>query len=112
METVLQQVRKKEDKVSKVVDRVLTQVFGREATGLIYKHLECKYALKRDKIAERIEIFAEGLEDFLTSGAYVVEKKILEDIYSSFGQIRRFEMDSFDNGRGFVTEMKLIMRTA
>ncbi len=112
MQTVLEQVSKKEDQVSKIVEKVLTQVFGEEATRLIYKHLEHHYSLKRNEVAERIDIFAKGLEDFLRSGAYVIEKKILEDIYSSSGELRRIEIDKINSGLGFVGEMKLLMRKA
>lgn len=112
MQTVLVQVNKKDDAVSKIIEKVLTQVFGAEATRLIYKHLEHHYSLKRDEVGERIEVFAKGLEDFLKSGAYVIEKKILEDIYSSYGQLRKFERNNPERRLSFVNEMKSVMRKA
>ena len=39
MVALTQQVEAKDDKISKVIDRVLTQIFGKEAALLIYKHL-------------------------------------------------------------------------
>jgi hypothetical protein len=69
-----------DDKVFEVVDRVLTQIFGEKATHLIYRHLERNYSLRSCEIAEKIDVFAKGLEDFLNSGAYVVERRILEDL--------------------------------
>jgi hypothetical protein len=105
-------VCKGEDKVSKVIDRVLTQVFGAEATHLIYKHLENKYALKHDDVAERIDIFAKGLEEFLSSGAYVVERKILDDIYSSYGLLRRLELEKTQVNSDFVGQIRSLMRRA
>jgi hypothetical protein len=75
------------DKVSKVIDRVLTQIFGEKATRLIYRHLERNYSLKPDEIADKIDLFAKGLDDFLSSGACVVERRILEDLRSSCGLI-------------------------
>lgn len=75
------------DKVCRVIDRVLTQVFGEKATRLIYRHLERNYSLKPDEIADKIDVFAKGLEDFLSSGACVVERRILEDLRSNCGLI-------------------------
>jgi hypothetical protein len=101
-----------EEKISKVIDRVLTQVFGTEATNLIYKHLEHKYSLRHDEVAERIDVFAKGLEEFLSSGAYVVERKILDDIYSSYGLLRRLELEKCEEDADFVGQIKSLMRRA
>jgi hypothetical protein len=108
----LAQQNKNDNKISKVTDRVLRQVFGEEATALIYKHLENKYAVKQDEIAEKIDVFAEGLEEFLRSGAYVVEQKILEDIYSSCGLLRRLELERSQDECDFVGQIKLLMQRA
>ena len=73
------------DAIAKVVDRVLNQIFGSKATRLIYRHLERNYSVRRDEIAEKLDLFAKGLEDFMSSGADVVERRILEDLQSSCG---------------------------
>ena len=112
MESITQQINRKEDKISKIIDRVLKQVFGEEATRLIYRYLESKYGLKRNEIAERIEVFAAGLEEFLTSGAYVIERKILEDIYSNYGLLRRLELERVQEESDFVSQVKSFMRKA
>jgi len=112
MENLAQQVNKQEDKIAKIIDRVLKQVFGEEATTLIYRHLEKSYSLKRNEIAERIDVFAQGLEEFLRSGAYVVERKILEDIYSSYGLLRRLELEREEDEGDFAVQVKSLMRRA
>jgi hypothetical protein len=112
METLIQQKTKSDEKISKIIDRVLKQVFGQEATMLIYSHLERCYALKPDEIAERIDIFAQGLEEFLRSGAYVIERKILDDIYSSCGLLRRLELEKVQEESDFVGQVKMLMRRA
>jgi len=112
METLNEQANKKEDKISRIIDRVLKQVFGEEATCLIYRHLENNYSLKQGEIAEKIDVFAKGLEDFLRSGAYVIERKILEDIYSSYGLLRRLELERVQEECDFVSQMKSLMRKA
>lgn len=113
MENMTQRVdNREEDKIVRIIDRVLKQVFGDEATFLIYKHLENRYALRHDEVADRIELFAKGLEDFLRSGAYVVERKILEDIYSSYGLLRRLEFEKVHDECDFVSQMRTLMRKA
>jgi hypothetical protein len=111
-ETLVRQADKADEKVSKVVDRVLTQVFGKEATLLIYRHLEHNYGLKRNEIGKRIDVFAQGLEAFLRSGAYVIERKILGDIASSYGSLRKLETPEISDDCNFVSQMKLYMHKA
>lgn len=111
METLLHRKRY-EEQISNIIDRVLTQVFGREATLLIYRHMERNYSLKREEIGEKIELFAHGLEDFLRSGAIVIERKILEDICQSSGLIKRWELEDVADERGFVNQMRTLLQKA
>ena len=112
MESMVQQVSGKEDKISRIIDKVLRQVFGEEATYLSYKYLESRYRLKRGEIGEKIDVFAAGLEEFLRSGAYVIERKILEDIYSNCGLLRRLELERVQEESDFVSQMKSLIRKA
>jgi len=100
------------NRISNTIERVLKQVFGEEATNLIYRYLESSYSLKKDEVVEKIDIFAEGLEKFLSSGAYVIERKILEDIYSNYGLLRRLELEKVQEECDFVNQMKVIMGRA
>jgi len=106
METLTQ--AKNDDKIARIIDKVLKQIFGETATTLIYRYLEHNYSLKQNEIAEKIDVFAQGLEDFLRSGAYVVEQKILEDIYSSCGLLRRIELERSQEEHDFVDQIKLL----
>jgi hypothetical protein len=112
MESMTQQIDGKEEKISRIIDKVLKQVFGEEATRLIYRHLERNYSLKRNEIAERIEVFAAGLEEFLRSGAYIIERKILEDIYSNYGLLRKLESERVQEESDFVSQVKSLIRKA
>jgi hypothetical protein len=112
MESMVQRTNRKEDKISKIIDKVLRQVFGEDATNLIYRHLENSYSVKQDEVAEKIDVFALGLEEFLKSGAYVIERKILEDIYSSYGLLRRLELERAQEECDFVSQVKSLMRKA
>ena len=112
MENMIQQATNKSNlKIERIIDRVLRQVFGEEATLLIYRHLESNYSLKKEEVADRIETFAAGLEDFLRSGAYVIEQKILEDIYSSYGLLRRIELERERDEFDFVSQIKSLRKT-
>lgn len=102
--------RKEEGKIFKIIDRVLTQVFGKEATSLIYRYLELRYSLSRSEFAAKIDVFARGLEDFLSSGAYAVESKILDDIYSSYGSLRRTELERTPKEYDFASQIKIAMQ--
>lgn len=101
-----------EDKILKIVDRVLKQVFGKQATNLIYRYLENRHSLKRAEITQKIDVFAKGLEEFLSSGASAVEQKILEDIYSSYGLLRRLELEKIQERHDFVGQVKLLTQRA
>jgi hypothetical protein len=102
----------KNDVVLKIIDNTLNQIFGKEATTLIYRHLESQYSVKHSEIGDKIDLFARGLEDFLKSGAYVVEKKILEDINSNCKLLRRMELENFDDEANFVAHVKSFMHHA
>jgi len=69
----------------KVIDDELKQMFGEAATSIIYNHLEKNYSLERAEIPEKLEVFIVGLEEFLSSGAQVIEKIILKKVYLTFG---------------------------
>ena len=107
-----QQTRKKEDKICRIIDKVLNQVFGKEATLLIYRYLENNYSVKRDEISEKIDLFTKGLEDFLRTGAYAIERKILEDVYSSYGLLRRLELEKAQQEYDFAGQIRLLTRKA
>jgi len=112
MQIITQQTDAKDDKVSKIIETVLTQIFGKEATNLIYKHLERKYSVRRNEVSEKLELFAQGLEDFLKSGAYVIERKILQDVWSTYGVVQKSHVGKLRNGACFVSEMTKLLKEA
>jgi ribosomal protein L5 len=112
MTTLIQQQKNKEDKISKIVDRVLNQIFGKEATQLIYKYLENRYSLRQEEISEKIDLFAKGLEEFLSTGARVIEKRILDDIYSSYGLLRKIGLEKDYAEYDFANQIKFLTRKA
>jgi hypothetical protein len=107
-----QQTCIRNEAVAGIIDNILNQVFGKEATLLIYAHLERNYSLKRSEISDKIELFAQGLEDFLRSGADVIERKILEDINSNCNLLRKTELENVNDETDFVTQIRSFMRQA
>lgn len=105
-------LEQKEDKIFQIIDRVLKQIFGENATALIYQYLDRKYALSRSEFSEKLDVFAKGLEDFLNSGAFPVENKILADIYSSYGVesagLKTTALDEHD----FASQMRIAIQNA
>ncbi len=80
-----------EKSLMKTIDLQLKQVFGETGTLVIYGYLQCALSLQQDEIPKKLETFAEGLDKFLSSGAKVVEKVILDSLYSDFGQDFQFK---------------------
>jgi hypothetical protein len=74
-----------EDQVFKVIDNILKQVFGEKAAQTIYNYLETHYGLRQCEFCQKIDVFAKGLESFLCSSAPLLERKILGDIYATYG---------------------------
>jgi len=74
-----------DDLLLKVVDETLRQVFREAGTKVIYNFLENNHHLKREDIAEKPEVFSAGLERLLGSGAPVIEKLILKNLYRRLG---------------------------
>ena len=93
-----------EKRLLKTVDKELKRIFGEVATSLIYSYLEDNLSLKQEDIPKQIEVFSKGLDSFLSSGAKVVEKVTLENLYLSFGfEFKAKEGFSFVD---YVNELK------
>ena len=71
-----------DDLLINVVDETLKQIFREEGTRVIYDYLENNSHLKREEIVEKTKVFSAGLEKLLGSGAPVIEKLILKNLYS------------------------------
>lgn len=108
----LQQTIRKTDKyeemLNKAVDKTLNRVFGSTATNIIYTHLENNYAIKKNEIAKKLESFNQAMQEYLNSGAMVVEKEILESFYSGLGLFQRVELEGNRNNE-FVERLRTLM---
>lgn len=112
MTTLATLPREKEDQIFKIIDKVLKQVFGEEATLFIYKYLEQRYSLRQSEFSEKIDVFAKGLEDCLSSGAFAIENKILDDISSMYSSFRKVGFERKPERYDFASQMKIAIRNA
>ena len=62
-------------------DKTMKQVFRKEGSKVIYDYLENNSHFKLEEIGEKPEVFSAGLERLLGSGAPVIEKLILKNLY-------------------------------
>ena len=102
----------REDKIFKIIDSVLKQVFGETATLFIYKYLEQRYSLQKSDFSKKIDIFAKGLEDCLSSGAFAIESKILDDLHSAYGAFGAIGYERKTERYDFASQMKIAMQKA
>ena len=93
----------KPERLFKIVDKVLKQIFGETATLFIYKYLEEKHSLKQEDIPNELEIFSEGLEKYLgDSGASVV----LETLFNESSELKLRKVEE----KNFVEQIKELKR--
>ncbi len=72
-----------ENIVSEAVDKTLNQVLGSAAANAIYFYLEKDHSIKKNEIPEKLESFCEAIQEYLSTGAAMVEKQILRNLYSN-----------------------------
>lgn len=83
------------DLMLNVVDETLKQIFGEAGTTLIYDYLENNCHLKREEIAKKPEVFSADLRKLLKSGAPVIEKMVLKNLYSKL-QLEYEEKEGYE----------------
>ncbi|UCG36214.1 MAG: hypothetical protein JSV64_06255 [Candidatus Bathyarchaeota archaeon] len=105
---LFKQSRKYETMLNRAVEKALNRVFGSQAADVIYDHLESNYSIRKDEIAGKLESFSQAMQDYLNSGAVVVEKEILESFYSGLGLFQRVGLEGNGNVE-FVERLRTLM---
>ena len=95
-----------EKSIIKTIDVQLRHVFGETGTTVIYEYLQSTLSLRQEEIPKKLKVFSEGLDKFLSSGARVIEKVILDGLYSDFGQEFQFK-----EGYTFVDYVNMLRTT-
>jgi len=91
---ICERTETRDDLLLSVVDETVKQVFKESGAKVIYSFIENKCHLKREEIVERPEEFSAGLERLLSSAAPVIEKLILENLYSKL-ELKFEEKDGY-----------------
>lgn len=68
------------EKLNKLVDEVLNQILGQEATQIVYNYLENNYCIQRHEIVKKLDSFNHALEEYLGASAVVIEKVIQKNL--------------------------------
>jgi len=89
---------KRRETLNIVVDTVLNQILGQEATQIIYNYLENKHSIRRHEIGQKLDSFNRVLEEYLGPGAFVIEKVIMENL-SLHGFEENKSIESADNSK-------------
>lgn len=85
----------------KILRDALEEVFGRQAAGVLLKHIEQYYNLKWEETPENPEVFAEALNKVLGESSSVLENVIIQRLRAelnlkegkSFTDIRKMRKD-------------------
>jgi hypothetical protein len=64
------------------VNETISYIFKEDGAKVIFNFLEERYHLKVEEIVEKPEVFAAGFERLTVSAAFLMEKMILENLYS------------------------------
>ncbi|MCK4477786.1 hypothetical protein KAU88_04585 [Candidatus Bathyarchaeota archaeon] len=97
-----------EEMLNKAVDKTLNRVFGTTATNVIYTYLEQNYSIRKNEIAENLESFSQAMQEYLNSGATVVQKEILESFYSGLGLFQHVELEE-NTDNEFVERLRTLI---
>ncbi|UCF59384.1 MAG: hypothetical protein JSV15_02955 [Candidatus Bathyarchaeota archaeon] len=84
-----------DDLLVHVVDETLRQFFREEGAKVIYAFIKNNCHLEREEIAEKPKVFSSGLKELLGSAAPVIERFILENLYSRL-QLEYKEMEGYE----------------
>jgi hypothetical protein len=108
MQLTMKSPAKYEELLNKAVEKTLTKVFGATAKNTIYTYLETSHFIKKTEIARKLETFSQAMQEYLNTGAVVVEKEILESFYSGLGLYQRVELERPGNIE-FVERLRTLM---
>lgn len=74
-----------DDLLLDMVDGAMKRVFREAGAKVIYDYMEHSSSLRREEIAEKTDVFSVDLKRLLGSGAFVIERLILKNLYSRLG---------------------------
>ena len=86
------------------VEETLEHIFKEASAKVVYDYIENKCHLKREEIVEKPEDFSAGLKRLMVSAASVIEKMILEKLYSKL-ELKFVEKEGYEFS-DYIRELK------
>jgi hypothetical protein len=74
--------KKFRDTLINVIEQTLAETLGKPGAKATFLRLERDYQLRKETIPENLEIFHNGINKILGSGALVIEKHIIRTLYA------------------------------
>ena len=71
---------KYDEKLNNVIESVLNQVLGRQASETFYAHLESTHSIQRQNVALKLDSFSSALREYFGAGAGVIEQVIHKNL--------------------------------
>jgi hypothetical protein len=98
------------------IDDSLNQLLGETVTQKIYRYLEEKHYIKREDIPNNLEGFQFTLKEIFGAGALVIEKTIMEKLYSRLSNANnkislKYENKEQFNFPNYVNDLKSSNKT-
>jgi|SRR3989304_4625390 len=103
-DTVFETKGKLADLLLNAVNETVKQIFKEAGAEVIFNFIEKQCHLKLEEIVEKPEVFSAGLERLTVSATSVIEKMILENLYSKLN-LRFAEKDGYDFS-DYIKELK------
>ncbi|MCW4035019.1 MAG: hypothetical protein NWF03_06605 [Candidatus Bathyarchaeota archaeon] len=102
-----------QEQLLQVVDDSLTEVLGSDATQITYRLFEQKHNLKPKDIPNNLERFQYMLREVFGTGALLIEKKIMENIYTQMrGANKKISIKYYDevqfNLSNYINDIKTV----
>jgi len=79
---LMKSIKEFEKILLETIDESMVQVFGNTSTGVIYDFIKGNHGLRKEDIAENLEIFSSSLEKMFGFGATLLEKLVLKKLYT------------------------------
>jgi hypothetical protein len=96
--------------LAKSIDNSLREVFNENATSAIYAYLESNYGLNQEEIPQKLDLFVDGLDKFLSTGAYTIEHFILENLCSNLKCTGELKLDSERDFENSIMNLKTCLK--
>lgn len=92
--------------LAKTMDNSLREILNEKATSVIYEYLKSSCSLDQEDIPQKLDLFIDGLHEFLSTGAYAVEHTILENLRSNLKCTDKLELDNENDFEDAIAHLK------